>query len=146
MVFSAINGAQTGALAGFEDFKTIARINLFAGLLAFPLTVTGVWLGGSPGAVWGLAASQGVNCVLNHSALRAAGRRAGVPIGWKTCGTEWPVLWRFSLPAMLCSVLVVPVNWVGMAWLANQANGYAEMGVFNAANQWRTAILFVPHA
>jgi O-antigen/teichoic acid export membrane protein len=29
--------------------------------------------------------------------------------------------------------------------LVNQTNGYAEMGIFNAANQWRTAILFLPH-
>ena len=146
MFLSAINSAQTGALAGFEDFKTIARINLLSGLSAFPLTVAGVWLGGLAGAVWGLTASQGVNCLLNHSALRAVGLRAGVPIKCAGCFAEWPVLWRFSLPAMLSSVLVVPVNWLGLAWLANQPNGYAEMGVFNAANQWRTAILFVPHA
>jgi O-antigen/teichoic acid export membrane protein len=28
--------------------------------------------------------------------------------------------------------------------LVNQPNGYAEMGIFNAANQWRMAILFLP--
>jgi O-antigen/teichoic acid export membrane protein len=28
--------------------------------------------------------------------------------------------------------------------LANQPNGYGELGVFNAASQWRTAIAFIP--
>src|SRR5262245_595455 len=47
--FGAINGYQTGALAGFEAFGTIARVNLLAGLASFPLIVVGVWRGGLPG-------------------------------------------------------------------------------------------------
>ena len=39
--FSALNGAQTGALAGFEAFQTIARVNVYAELASFPLIVLG---------------------------------------------------------------------------------------------------------
>ena len=147
----ALNGAQVGALSGLEAFKTIARVNLWNGLASFPILIAGVWWGGLMGAVWGLVASLGVNWLLNHFALRVEARRAGVPLGvaelrngaWRR---ESSVLWRFSLPAMLCSFMVLPVHWLCTALLAHQPAGYAEMGVFNAANQWRTAILFVPQA
>ena len=147
----ALNGAQVGALSGLEAFKTIARVNLWNGLASFPILIAGVWWGGLMGAVWGLVASLGVNWLLNHFAIRAASRRAGVPLGFNglrhgAWRRESSVLWRFSLPAMLCSLMVLPVHWLCTALLAHQPAGYAEMGVFNAANQWRTAILFVPQA
>ena len=56
------------------------------------------------------------------------------------------MLWSFSLPALLSSSLVGPVTWFCSAMLVNQPHGYTEMGVFNAANQWRATILFVPAA
>ena len=147
----ALNGAQVGALSGLEAFKATARVNLWNGLASFPILIAGVWYGGLMGAVWGLVGSLGVNWLLNHFAIRAEARRAGVPLGldglrngaWRR---ESDVLWRFSLPAMLCSLIVLPVHWLCTALLAQQPSGYAEMGVFNAANQWRTAILFVPQA
>jgi O-antigen/teichoic acid export membrane protein len=40
--------------------------------------------------------------------------------------------------------MVTPVVWVTNAMLVNQRDGYAEMGIYNAANQWRNLILFVP--
>lgn len=43
LFLSGINGAQTGALSGFEAFKAIARINLISGVLTFPLMVPGAW-------------------------------------------------------------------------------------------------------
>ncbi len=61
LLLGALNGAQTGALAGFEEFRTIARINLLAGLANFPLIVTGVYLAGLRGAIVALVVSMGVN-------------------------------------------------------------------------------------
>src|SRR5208337_2987904 len=68
--FGALNGAQTGALAGFEAFKTMARVNIFAGVASFPLIVLGVWRGGLQGAIWGSVAALAINWGLNNRALR----------------------------------------------------------------------------
>jgi len=142
--FGALNGAQTGALAGFEAFKAIAKANLVSGVLAFPLIAGGVYLYGVPGAVGGLVASHACTWTVNHVALRMVARRFRVPLALAGCMKEWRVLWHFSLPAALGASLTVPVGWIGQAMLVNQANGYAEMGVFAAAAQWRVAICFLP--
>jgi O-antigen/teichoic acid export membrane protein len=146
----ALNGAQLGALSGLEAFKTIARVNLWSGLASFPILIAGVWWGGLNGAVWGLVASAAVNWLFHHLALRIEARRVGVPLSFRPRVNEWKregrMLWQFSLPAMLCGFMVLPVHWIGAALLAHQPHGYAELGLFNAANQWRVAILFVPQA
>ena len=67
---NALNGAQTGTLAGFEAFRTIARINLVRGLIAFPVTVAAVALGRLPGAIWALSVTAAVTCLLSHVAVR----------------------------------------------------------------------------
>jgi O-antigen/teichoic acid export membrane protein len=144
LFINALNGAQTGALSGFEAFRTIAYVNFFVGLISFPVLVGGAYLGGLPGAVWALAISLGFNWLLNHIAVRKEARRYGVPITIRKCGREWPVLWKFSLPAFFAAAVVGPVNWACGALLVNQPNGYGEMGIFNAANQWFSILLFLP--
>ncbi|HRT06908.1 MAG TPA: oligosaccharide flippase family protein [Candidatus Paceibacterota bacterium] len=144
LLFSAVNGAQTGALAGFEAFKRIAGINFYAGLASFPLLVGGVWWRGLEGAVWGLVASQALTSFLSFLAVRSEARSAGVPLAYSGAIQEWGVLWRFSLPAVLGTVTTGPVYWLCNTLLVNRPDGYAEMGVLNAANQWFTALLFLP--
>jgi O-antigen/teichoic acid export membrane protein len=141
---NALNGAQTGALAGFEAFKTIAYVNLFVGLISFPVLVGGAYFGGLTGSVWALAINLGVNWLLNHLALRKEASRYNVPLTFKNCSRELSVLWKFSLPAVLAGSMVGPVHWVCSALLVNQTGGYDEMGIFSAANQWYAMLLFLP--
>lgn len=144
LFINALNGAQTGALSGFEAFRTIAYVNLFVGLLSFPILVGGAYFGGLTGAVWGLAINFGINWLLNHLAIRKEARRYNVPLAFMHCSRELSVLWTFSLPAVLTGLMVGPVNWIGNALLVNQPNGYREMGIYSAANQWFIILLFFP--
>ncbi len=144
LLLGAWGGAQIGALAGFESFKRLAQLNLITGLLNFPLMVCGVYLGGLTGAVLGAVCANLAGCALNSWALRFEMRKVGVPVIYSGCHAEWPILWKFSLPSLLSGVMVGPVTWACNALLVNQPNGYAEMGLFNAANQWRSAIVFIP--
>jgi O-antigen/teichoic acid export membrane protein len=142
--FGAINGAQTGALAGFEAFKTIAVVNVIAGVASFPLIVFGVWAGGLQGAVWGLVAALAVNWILNNRALWRVCASANVSYQFASCYRELGMLHRFSLPALLAAVAVAPGLWVCNALLARQPQGYAQLGTYAAADKWRLLILFVP--
>ncbi len=144
LFFGALSGAQTGALAGFEAFRIIARINIATGLVSFPLIVGGVYLFGLLGGVSAMVVSSAANCGMNTFALRAVALRAGVPIRYSGCGREKKVLLGFSMPAVLAGIMFNPVNWACAAMLVNQPNGYADMGIFSAANSWQKAILFLP--
>ncbi len=144
LVFGAVNGVQVGALAGFEAFRTATQVNFAAGLLTFPIIVGSAYLGGVKGAVWGLVASLIVNSILGQFAVTIEARRAGVPLAFSGFLKERRILLSFSLPALAASLLVGPVNWVCSALLVNRHDGYSEMGIFNAANQWFAALMFLP--
>lgn len=144
LLIGAVNGAQTGALAGFEAFKRIAHINLISGVCSLPIMVVGAWWGGLEGAVWGLLASQSFGCVLNFFALRREAKLSQVPLVFRVSLEEFRILWQFSLPALVSGLFVGPVYWLCNTLLVNSSGGYAEMGLFNAANQWFGALLFLP--
>lgn len=144
LIFSAFNGTQTGALSGFEAFKTIAHVNLFVGLISFPVLVAGAYWGGLTGAIWALVINLFISWLLNHIALRKEAKRYRITINFKNCFQELPILWGFSLPAVLSSSMVGPVYWLCNALLVNQPGGYGEMGIYHAANQWYVALSILP--
>lgn len=144
LFFGALNGAQTGALAGFEAFKTIAQVNLFVGLISFPILICGAYFGGLTGTVWALATNLFFNWLLNHLALRKEAHRYAVPFTLRNCSYAFPILWKYSLPAFLGAAMVGPMNWACNALLVNRPNGYEEMGILNASYQWDAILLFLP--
>lgn len=143
LFINALNGAQTGALAGFEAFKTIAYVNLFVGLISFPILVSGAYFGGLTGAVWALAINLCFNWLLNHIALRKEADRYRVPFTFRNSRQELPLLWKFALPATLSGIMVGPANWACRALLTNQPDGYAEIGILTAALVFQGLLLFI---
>ncbi len=144
LLLNAQIGAQGGVLSGLESFKTIAGIGFWSGLATLPIMVAGAYLGKLDGAVYGLIASRSILWGLNHLALRKEADRCGIPFVFTGYMQERSILWKFSLPAVLSGVLVGPVNWMCAAMLVNRPDGYAQMGIFNAADQWYAALLFIP--
>lgn len=143
LFLTALNGAQSGALAGFEAFKAIARINLIAGLASFPIMLGGVYFGELHGAVWALVAIMGVNWLLNHIAIRSEASKARISLTFHGCCREAALLLSFSLPAVLSGAMVGPVQWACTALIVNEPNGYAEIGTYNAALVFYPILLFL---
>jgi O-antigen/teichoic acid export membrane protein len=142
--FGAVSALQAGALAGFGEFKTIARTNLLSGVFAFPCIVGGAALWGLNGAILGLLSGMIMNWWLNRHALIRAMERDQIKPIFSSCWTERKIIWEFSLPGLLSCLVVSPVTWYANVLLVNQHNGFAAMGIFNAALQWQSVILFIP--
>jgi O-antigen/teichoic acid export membrane protein len=144
LFLNAINGAQTGALSGFEAFREIARINLARGLIALPVTVAAVFFLRLPGAIWGLVLTAAATCLLSQTALHGRCAALRIETKFSSAWKERSVLWTFSTPAFLAGAMSGPAIWAASTMLVNQPAGYAQMGIFSAATQWRMAIAFVP--
>ena len=145
LVLNGVNGAQNGALAGFEAFRSIARVSAFAGLLNFPLVVGGAFLYGLNGVVAGLILAQALGCFMSLLALREEATRHNVRISYSSWKEEAPIIWHFSLPAVLGGLLISPATWACNAMLVRQVDGYNHMGALNAANQWFGALTWLPY-
>jgi len=143
LFFHSLNGAQTGALAGFEAFKKIAYINSILGLITFPVLLAGAYFGGLTGAIIGLAINLVISWLFNHIALRSEMKRYRIHFSFNNIFKETEILWHFSLPAVLSGILVGPIKWLCNAFLVNKTNGFGEMGVFSAALVFQSMLLFV---
>lgn len=144
LFINALNGAQIGALSGLEAFKAIAKVNLYRGLLSFFITVISVWFYGLSGLVISTVIAGALGWWLNHITLKRECAYAGIVISHNNLIDELHVLWKYSLPAFLAGVMVGPIVWLTNAMLVNQASGYSEMGLLNAANQWKGVLTFLP--
>jgi O-antigen/teichoic acid export membrane protein len=144
LLFNILNGVQVGVLTGFEAFRVLARLSFQRSVATVACTLAGLLTGGLNGALTGNLAALGIGAWLGQRALGREMARNNVAFQYRAAARELRLLWTFSFPSLLSSILVGPVTWLAALLLARGANGYAELGVFNAANQWRTAILFVP--
>jgi O-antigen/teichoic acid export membrane protein len=144
LFLSAVNGAQISALAGYEAFKTIAKVNWLAGLFSFPFILILTYYFQLRGAVWGLIGGMILNLLLSHRALLQESRKKRVKILLRSCWREGHIISSFSIPAVLSSVFALPVYWICNAILVNHPRGYDEMGLMNSASQWYSLVLFLP--
>jgi O-antigen/teichoic acid export membrane protein len=144
LVFSAMHAAQLGALAGFESYRTVVSLSTISSVLQVAGTVGGAKVEGVYGAAWGIAIAYGITWLIARFVLKRVERQNAVEETLRGMGTDLKVIWSFSAPALLASLVVVVATWGAGAIVVNQNDGYAEMGFLNVALNWRTLVLFAP--
>lgn len=143
--FSAICYFQSGIMAGFESFKFMAAVNIFNGFAVLLLLILGAYLAGLQGILLGLGLSAILTFILGVYLQKKIVLAANPTIAYADSSTKIPAreLIKYCIPITLSGILVAPVNWACNAMLV-RANGLSEVGIFEAANQWRMLILFIP--
>lgn len=144
LFFITVNSVQNGALAGFEDFKSIAVNTFVSCCIQATLLIAGCYWKG----IYGMLIGWGVGCfscyLLNRRSIRIQLIKYKISTAVHHIRkTDLMVLWRFSLPALLASIMVGPVLWWTKTFLVSHSN-YEEMAIFDVAEQWYTMVLFVP--
>jgi O-antigen/teichoic acid export membrane protein len=147
MLFFLVYGEiKQCALAGFENFKAIAKINIFRGMATPLVCIPLAYFWGVEGAIAGLAIVSAF--MLMHVSVYLKREQARIlspePIHLRETKKEIPILWKFALPGFLTGLLISAMMWFGRFLLAREENGYTELGFFEAANQWQAIILFLP--
>ena len=142
--FTVMNGFFTGGLAGLEAYSALARAGLISGTVYVVICLTLARSFGLPGAVVGVTVSSLVQFTVLGWLLVREGARQGVPFTYRGLWSERAILTNFAFPASLAGLLSQPALWIASALLARQPGGYHQLGLFGAANSFRTMVLFVP--
>lgn len=146
LFITIINGAQGGTLSGVEDFRSIAINNLIGSIAESTFMLLGAYYWGVLGAVLGYGVGFIALYVANFISIRKNFKRLGVAVSLTAFDKkDLHLLYKFSLPAALCSIVVSPTIWVVKTFLANES-GFGEVAIFEAADQWKIMILFIPTA
>lgn len=144
VVFQTLTVTQTGMLTGFEMFRESTRVSTIQGVLNFPVMLAGAWYFGITGAVAALVVTAVVGSVLAHRAVRTACARHEILPRYACGRAELAGIFNFSVPAFLSSLLIAPALWLANTIIARQPDGYAELGIINAASQWRIVLMTLP--
>lgn len=146
LLFSIINATQNGVLSGFERFKTIALNTLYSSILECAGIITGAWLYGVKGAILGYGISFIFWTAINSFSIKKTFSENGIERKFvRLDKDDFRILWTFSIPSALNSIMVAPCFWV-IKTLLVQKEGFAQLGVYEAADQWKIIILFAPNA
>ena len=148
LIFATLSGSQTGVLSGFEDFKTISKAHMLFGFAESVLIVFGAMIGGVDGVIVGFGLANLVNFTYLHHFASKHIRKLGYStkeLLSKIKLKDLSVLYAFSLPATISSILVMICVWYSKTYLV-QVSGFEAMATFDIAEQWRTQLLFIPAA
>lgn len=144
LFITIINGAQNGTLSGFEAFKSIAFNTLYGSIAESILLLIGAYFWGVFGAILGFGTGYVVLYIANYISIKRQFITNNVSITrFKLSRELLSILYKFSLPAALASCITAPTFFVVRAMLSN-TNGFEEVAIYEAADQWRIIILFIP--
>jgi O-antigen/teichoic acid export membrane protein len=144
LFLQGIDSVQMSILTGYEAFAALARVVLLRILANVPATVVGAYMYGLDGVVGAMILSSLFTVGLHRAALKSIFSRENVSIRYALDVAMLRPLWEFSLPAFLTTLVTLVAMWGVNALLVNQPAGYLQMGLFNAANQWRALGTFIP--
>jgi O-antigen/teichoic acid export membrane protein len=145
VLLSVMSGYQSGALAGLEGFRALARAGILQGLIHVGVCTAAASLWGLTGALLGLVVSAGARWYVLNVALRAEAHRQGLKVDMRGLGRrERTVLLHFIVPSAAAGFTTMPALWLGNAVLAQQANGFSQLAMYTAANNFKVIVLVLP--
>ena len=141
-VLSVISGIQDSIIQGFEDFRSVAlaRLATIAATL-LPIYPAGVRFG-LVGVLAVLVGGSLLKWLLLLRRQTVLSRVAGLPNRGEGIRTR-EMLWGFSVPSMLASLLTGFVGWAGTVALSRGTLGFETVAVVTASTQWRSPILLL---
>lgn len=141
-----LNSAYHGTLAGYEDFKRLSINTFISSFVEAILVVLGAYFWDVKGALLGYGIGVLSLTLLNKYYSRRILCKEGIIVNYRHLRIkDFRVLIDFSLPAALSSFLVVPSYWL-VRTLIVRYTGFDELGIYEASDQWRIIILFIPSA
>lgn len=148
LFFSTLNGMQSGTLAGFEDFRTIAKSTIIGSIAQICLLYIGTRYWGLRGTLYGFGLTYSIVWLYNYTQIRKHLSNLGNNLT-KVLRTirlnDFKIIYQFSLPIAISSLLSIPALWWSKTYLVQNC-GFGSMASYDVAEQWRTQLLFVPAA
>lgn len=147
LFFSILNGVQNGTLMGFEDFRSIAKNTLLGSLFETIFMIIGAYFYGINGAIFGFGVGFVVIYVCNKITISNLFKNYNLRyLSIKSISKEnLRMVVNYSVPAALSSLLITPTFWLIRSMLVKECD-FNELAVFEAADQWKVIILFIPTA
>ncbi|WP_370895422.1 oligosaccharide flippase family protein [Chryseobacterium gossypii] len=131
--FSSLNGLQTGALAGLENFKSISFVNMVNGILSLPLILFSAYKFGIYGVVVSLVVINFSIWLCSAFLLQKELNKKQIKFTFRGLKQHLETVYNFTLPSFISSIMLSPVVLICNSMLIkNSVHGYYQLGIYNA--------------
>lgn len=143
IIFNSIANTQNGIIAGLKAYRPQAKLSLINGLISFPLTLLLTCWKGLDGALLALLFSQMLLCFQNYRLIsnflhsNDDQRESGESV------SDRDKMLRMSFPIAMQEMVYSFSKWI-LPIIVIQYAGFAQLGVYNASEQFASLILFIP--
>ena len=146
LFFSIIYGVQNGILTGFEAFKAIATNTFIGSFIQSIFMIVGAYYYGVNGAILGFGIGVISLYFVNKVSINRRYHEYKISFSDTHIQKEdYKIIINYSIPATLSALTVTPAFWLIRTILVRH-EGYATLASFEAADQWRIMMLFIPTA
>ena len=146
LFFSIIYGVQNGILTGFEAFKSIATNTFIGSFIQSIFMIAGAYYYGVNGAILGFGIGVISIYIVNKVSIKRKYHEYRINASDTHIRKEdYKIIINYSIPATLSALTVTPAFWLVRTILVRH-EGYATLASFEAADQWRIMMLFIPTA
>lgn len=139
VIFKALTTTLVGLLAGFKNFKVIAKNNVLSGLFLLLTCAPLSYYCGLLGSLIALLSSQIFNAAINTIALR---KYTSTLVNQED-RLFLRELITFSLPVALQESSFTLCHWTAIMLLTKYSST-GELGLYTAAAQWNAIIMMIP--
>lgn len=134
ILIASINNNQYGILRGFNQYKTISKINLLQIVFSFPVYYIGTYFFSLQGAVFAYVFYNLIVCVFARIELRIFFNRLKIKPSYKDCIVEGKTVLAFVLPYIISGFIVAFLTWYNETKLVAIPGGYSQMGYYSIIN------------
>ncbi|SFW64015.1 Membrane protein involved in the export of O-antigen and teichoic acid [Sinomicrobium oceani] len=142
LFLSVVDSLISGCLKGFKDFKGLLLIGFLYGICLFASLYIGTIRYGVEGTFAGFTFSTFILVLLGGTFLKRNMIKYGLKFAFKL-EDEVKILKKFTLPAILTGVMVIPFKWGVDTIMVNQPSGYKELGLYAAIILFQNMILMI---
>ena len=137
-----LSGVQDGVVQGFEDFRALALSRFMAAALSLAAIYPAATWFGLNGVLLAILGGVLVKMAMLSVVVRRHRRAWDIPkVGGDIQFSS--MVFEFSLPSMLVSLLTGGVLWYGSLLLSRQQAGFESIAIVNTGLQWRGPILLL---
>lgn len=143
VLFSSLASVQQSILIGFEKFKVNAFVQFARCGLFLVLSIIFTRMFGLTGAIVAIISADAFLYLLSIAINHKIYVEHGIKLQFSLDKEIKTIVWKFTLPAFIASILYSPTLWLGNAMLTKYS-GYEEMAVYSISHQWLTILTYIP--
>lgn len=141
--FSSLANIEQGIMIGFEQFKISSLLQIIRCIIYFISSWILTINLGILGSIYAIVITYGCLLFLSLLVNYRYYNFNNIHLRFVISKATNESLIKFSLPAFISSIYVLPINWICNAILTNYS-GFTQMAYFSIAQQWMTYITYIP--